>query len=66
MKAGFGDGNRVSSQNLQVLNADADSSGKNVRDPSDASLTPGDQGNSAGDREITQKVRQTLVSGTNV
>ncbi len=42
-----------------------DNSGKNVRDRNDQTLTPGDQGGSEADREITQKVRKSLVSGTN-
>ena len=45
--------------------ADADNTAKNVRDRDDATLTPGDQGNSPTDREITQKIRKTLVSGSN-
>ena len=47
------------------VTADADNSRKNVRDRDDATLTSGDQGNTAADRDITQKVRKTLVSGTN-
>ncbi|MDQ6630768.1 MAG: BON domain-containing protein [Verrucomicrobiota bacterium] len=45
--------------------ADADNSGKNVRDRNEGTLTPGDQGDTPADRDITQKVRKTLVSGTN-
>lgn len=41
--------------------ADADNSRKNVRDREDATLTPGDQGTSPADREITQKIRKALV-----
>lgn len=47
--------------NAAVVNAD--NSGQNVRDREDATLTPGDQGNSPADREITQRIRKTLVSG---
>ena len=40
---------------------DADNTAKNERDRNDATLTPGDQGTSAADREITQKIRKALV-----
>jgi hyperosmotically inducible protein len=43
---------------------DADNSGKNMRDRNDATLTPGDQGNTPSDRELTQKIRKALVSDT--
>src|SRR5882672_9410079 len=43
---------------------DADNTGRNVRDRNDATLTAGDQANSPADLEITQKVRQALVSDT--
>ena len=49
----------------KATTADADNSAKNARDRNDATLTSGDQGNTPADREITQKVRKTLVSGTN-
>ena len=49
----------------KAMTADADNSAKNVRDRNDATLTSGDQGNTPADRDITQKVRKTLVSGTN-
>ena len=39
-----------------------DNTGKNVRDRSDASLTPGDQGGSESDRETTQRIRHALTS----
>ncbi len=42
---------------------DANNSRVNVRDRNDATLTPGDQGNSEVDRDITQRVRKSLVSG---
>ena len=43
----------------------ADNSAKNERDRNNTTLTPGDQGTSDADRQITQKVRQMLVSSTN-
>lgn len=42
-----------------------DNSGINSRDRSGATLTPGDQGNSPTDRELTQQIRKALVMGTN-
>ena len=43
------------------MRADADNSAKNVRDRDDATLTAGDQGNTAADRDTTQKIRKALV-----
>ena len=40
---------------------DADNTARNARDRNDATLTPGDQGNTPADREITQKIRKALV-----
>ncbi len=48
-----------------ALIANADNSRLNVRDRVDATLTPGDQGNTPADREITQQIRKSLVSKTN-
>jgi hyperosmotically inducible periplasmic protein len=45
----------------KAATADADNTGKNVRDRSDAALTPGDQGNSEADREITRNIRRALT-----
>jgi osmotically-inducible protein OsmY len=39
----------------------ADNTDKNERDRNAAALTPGDQGESESDREITQKIRQGVV-----
>ena len=39
---------------------DADNTGRNVRDRSDAALTPGDQGSNDSDRDITRRIRRTL------
>jgi len=41
---------------------DADNSGRNARDRSDATLTPGDQGNSDADRQITRNIRRALTA----
>jgi hyperosmotically inducible protein len=43
---------------------DAENTAKNVRDRNDATLTPGDQGNSPADLEVTQKIRKALVMDT--
>ncbi len=40
----------------------ADNTGKNVRDRSDATLTPGDQGNSDQDIQTTVRIRRALNS----
>ena len=52
----------------QVTNpgySNADNSARNARDRDTNSLTPGDQGSSNADIEITKKIRQAVVSGTN-
>ena len=53
----------VNDTNSNVVNAD--NSKKNERDRDDMTLTPGDQGNSDADRQITRKIRQTVVNSTN-
>jgi hyperosmotically inducible protein len=40
---------------------DADNSAKNVRDRDDQSVTSGDQGGSAADRELTANIRKAIV-----
>jgi hyperosmotically inducible protein len=42
--------------------ADADNSGRNVRDRGDATLTPMDQGGSEADRTITQEICKAVVA----
>jgi osmotically-inducible protein OsmY len=54
----------ASTPNFAATN-EADNSGRNVRDRNNNNPTAGDQGNSDADREITQKIRQSIVSGTN-
>ena len=41
---------------------DADNTKKNARDRGENALTPMDQGNSAPDIEMTQKIRQAIVA----
>jgi len=43
----------------------ADNSGRNVRDRDTNNLTVLDQGNSAADTQLTQQIRQMVVSSTN-
>jgi len=42
--------------------ADADNTGRNVRDREDTKLTPMDQGGSEGDRTITQEIRKAVMA----
>ena len=53
---------RVYSRDTDNANADkpADNTGRNVRDRSDAALTPGDQGNNESDRELTRSIRRAI------
>jgi osmotically-inducible protein OsmY len=44
---------------------DADNTARNTRDRNEATLTPGDQGETATDRDTTIKIRKAVVSGTN-
>jgi len=41
---------------------DADNTGRNTRDRSSATLTPGDQGSSDSDRDITRQIRRALTT----
>ena len=50
---------------MAATGTNVDNSAKNVRDRNNTTLTPGDQGTSDADRQITQKVRQMVVSSTN-
>jgi hyperosmotically inducible protein len=53
---------RVYDTNTTAAASDADNTGKNVRDRSDMTLTPGDQGSAPGDIAITRSVRRALTS----
>lgn len=55
----------ASTNGMAAADTNADNSGKNVRDRDNATLTPGDQGNSDADIQITKKIRQAVVSSTN-
>jgi len=43
--------------------AKPDNTAVNIRDRAEQTLTPGDQGESAADRDLTQKVRKNLTAG---
>ncbi len=43
-------------------NAAPDNTGKNVRDRSDSTLTPGDQGENQSDIEISRKIRRAVTA----
>jgi len=53
---------RVYASNNPSSTKEADNTGKNVRDRDDATLTPGDQGSSDADRELTRRIRRELTS----
>ena len=62
-KTSLTDSQTPQSDQKSVVVAEADNTAKNARDRNDATLTPGDQGNSPADREISQKIRKALVTG---
>ncbi|HJQ83828.1 MAG TPA: BON domain-containing protein [Candidatus Binatia bacterium] len=43
-----------------------DNTGKNVRDRDGKTVTPGDQGGSAGDRDLTANIRKAIVDDDNL
>jgi osmotically-inducible protein OsmY len=53
---------RVYSNDKNKANADtaADNTGRNVRDRSDAAVTPGDQSNNESDLKVTQSIRRAI------
>ncbi len=48
-----------------TTNRDVDNSGVNARDRDTNNLTPGDQGNTAADTELTRKIRHDVVMDSN-
>ncbi len=54
------------SDSAEIAAARADNTKKNERDRDDAALTPGDQGESKADREVTQAIRQGVVKSDSV
>jgi osmotically-inducible protein OsmY len=55
---GTGDSQARSSDTVR----EPDNTGRNVRDRSDATLTPGDQGSSDADREVTRGIRRAITA----
>ncbi|HLH55809.1 MAG TPA: BON domain-containing protein [Verrucomicrobiae bacterium] len=53
---------RTYDTNTSATSQEADNTGKNIRDRSDATLTPGDQGGSDSDRELTRNIRRAITS----
>lgn len=51
-----------SDQTSQAPAAKADNTGRNVRDRSGETKTPGDQSESEADRTITQNIRQVIIA----
>ena len=52
----------ASNRNYSGEGKDADNTARNARDRSGGTLTPGDQGGSDSDREITRKIRRALTT----
>jgi hyperosmotically inducible protein len=55
----------LTSEGTNTMNTAVDNSQVNERDRSGTTLTPGDQGETPQDRDLTQKIRQALVMDTN-
>jgi osmotically-inducible protein OsmY len=56
-----GDSMRSTTPNSGSSRSDADNTARNERDRSDSAVTPIDQGNSKGDLDITQRIRQAVM-----
>jgi hyperosmotically inducible periplasmic protein len=56
------DTNAMSSYGTNTAGRDVDNSGINNRDRDTNNLTPGDQGNTQADIDLTQKIRKALVA----
>ena len=54
-------GDRPDTSGTRGAGYDADNTGKNVRDRDDRTVTPGDQGGSAADRQLTANIRKAIV-----
>lgn len=53
-------------QPTQTAAVEADNTGRNVRDRSDATKTPTDQSENDADRAITQAIRQNIVADSSL
>lgn len=58
------DTNMVITNEMGSTNRNMDNSGLNTRDRDTNNLTPGDQGNSADDIDLTQRIRKGLMDST--
>jgi len=58
------DTNMVITNEVGSTNRNMDNSGLNTRDRDTNNLTPGDQGNSADDIDLTQRIRKGLMDST--
>src|SRR5678816_4598556 len=52
---------RVYPNDPSTASKDVDNTANNARDKGDVTLTPGDQGNSEADREVTRNIRRALT-----
>jgi osmotically-inducible protein OsmY len=52
----------MTAEATNAANTPADNSGKNVRDRAGDTLTPGDQGGSDSDRDVTRRIRRAITS----
>jgi len=52
---------QTASAEQPAAQTEADNTGKNVRDRSDAAVTPTDQSENEADRTLTQRIRQAVV-----
>jgi len=52
---------KVTEPSGAAADSEADNTAENKRDRDDATLTPGDQGHSKADREMTAKIRRAIV-----
>src|SRR5262249_23230999 len=55
-------GGNASNGVVVVTPSEPDNTGKNVRDRSDATVTPDDQGNSDADRETSRRIRRAITA----
>jgi osmotically-inducible protein OsmY len=58
------DTNSMAASNTNMSGREADNTGINQRDRDTNNLTPGDQGNTRADIDLTQKIRKALVMDT--
>ncbi|HTH49244.1 MAG TPA: BON domain-containing protein [Candidatus Limnocylindria bacterium] len=64
-KSNLSNADQTSSPDTNSMVGRAEHAMKNVAEGATNQLTAGDQGTSVADRELTQKIRQAVVSGSN-